>query len=291
MAERKKVSLPALFDKMAKRIPLTMITCYDYPMAYLVEQAGIDIVLVGDSLGMTMLGFDSTLPVTMNDMIRHAQAVRRGSANSWLIGDMPYMSYQASDESAVLNAGRFMAEAACDGIKLEGGQEIISRVKAIVAAGIPVMGHLGLTPQSASSLGGFRLQGKSAKQAKKIMDDARALEDAGAMAILLELVPDQVCQLITERAGIPIISLGSGPHAHGQLLIFHDMFGLYPKFTPKMAKKYGDAGKVITDGLRQYVAEVTERTFPEAERYFGMKEEEYTDLLALLEGESHTAKD
>lgn len=291
MAERKKVSLPALFDKMAKRIPLTMITCYDYPMAYLVEQAGIDIVLVGDSLGMTMLGFDSTLPVTMNDMIRHAQAVRRGSANSWLIGDMPYMSYQASDESAVLNAGRFMAEAACDGIKLEGGQEIVSRVKAIVAAGIPVMGHLGLTPQSASSLGGFRLQGKSAKQAKKIMDDARALEDAGAMAILLELVPDQVCQLITERAGIPIISLGSGPHAHGQLLIFHDMFGLYPKFTPKMAKRFGDAGKVITDGLRQYVAEVTERTFPEAERYFGMKEEEYTDLLALLEGESHTAKD
>lgn len=291
MAERKKVSLPALFDKMAKRIPLTMITCYDYPMAYLVEQAGIDIVLVGDSLGMTMLGFDSTLPVTMNDMIRHAQAVRRGSANSWLIGDMPYMSYQASDESAVLNAGRFMAEAACDGIKLEGGQEIISRVKAIVAAGIPVMGHLGLTPQSASSLGGFRLQGKSAKQAKKIMDDARALEDAGAMAILLELVPDQVCELITERAGIPIIGLGSGPHAHGQLLIFHDMFGLYPKFTPKMAKKYGDAGKVIADGLRQYVAEVTERTFPESERYFGMKEEEYADLLALLEGESHTAKD
>ena len=290
MTERKKVTLPALFDKMAKSTPLTMITCYDYPMAWLVEQAGVDIVLVGDSLGMTVLGFDSTLPVTMHDMIRHAQAVRRGSANSWLIGDMPYMSYQASDESAVLNSGRFMAEAACDGIKLEGGLEIISRVKAIVAAGIPVMGHLGLTPQSSSSLGGFRLQGKSAKQAKKILDDARALEDAGAMAILLELVPDQVCELITERAGIPIIGLGSGPHAHGQLLIFHDMFGLYPKFTPKMAKKYGDAGKVIADGLRQYVAEVTERTFPEAERYFGMKEEEYADLLELLEGESHTAK-
>ena len=290
MQERTKVTLPFLFDKMMKGTPLTMITCYDYPMAYLMEQAGIDIVLVGDSLGMTMLGFDSTLPVTMTDMIRHAQAVRRGSANSWLIGDMPYMSYQASDESAVLNSGRFMAEAGCDGIKLEGGQEIISRVKAIVAAGIPVMGHLGLTPQSASSLGGFRLQGKSAKQAKKILDDAHALEDAGAMAILLELVPDQVCELITERAGIPIIGLGSGPHAHGQLLIFHDMFGLYPKFTPKMAKKYGDAGKVIADGLRQYVAEVTERTFPEAERYFGMKEEEYADLLELLEGESHTAK-
>jgi 3-methyl-2-oxobutanoate hydroxymethyltransferase len=282
MAERKKVTLPVLFDKRAKGIPLTMVTCYDYPMAYLVEGAGIDIVLVGDSLGMTILGYDSTLPVTMTDMIRHAAAVRRGTPNSWLIGDMPYMSYQASDESAVLNAGRFMAEAGCDGIKLEGGQEVVPRVKAIVAAGIPVMGHLGLTPQSVSSLGGFRLQGKSARQAKKIVDDAKALEEAGAMAILLELVPAQVCSLITERAGIPIISLGSGPHAHGQLLIFHDMFGLYPKFTPKMAKKFGDAGKVIADGLQQYVAEVTSKVFPEPERYFGIKEEEYEELRRLM---------
>ena len=285
MSDRKKVSLPMLFDKMTKGIPLTMITCYDYPMATLVEQAGIDIVLVGDSLGMTMLGYESTLPVTMADMIRHAAAVRRGTPNGWLIGDMPYMSYQASDESAVLNSGRFMAEAACDGIKLEGGIEMCSRVRAIVAAGIPVMGHLGLTPQSVSSLGGFRLQGKSAKQAKKIVDDAQALEEAGAMAILLELVPDQVCALITERAKVPIISLGSGPNAHGQLLIFHDMFGLYPRFTPKMAKKYGDAGKVIGDGLKQYVQEVTTKVFPEPERYFGIKEEEYTELRRLVEQE------
>ena len=282
MSDRKKVSLPVLFDKMTKGIPLTMITCYDYPMATLVEQAGIDIVLVGDSLGMTMLGYESTLPVTMADMIRHAAAVRRGTPNGWLIGDMPYMSYQASDESAVLNSGRFMAEAACDGIKLEGGIEMCSRVRAIVAAGIPVMGHLGLTPQSVSSLGGFRLQGKSAKQAKKIVDDAQALEEAGAMAILLELVPDQVCALITERAKVPIISLGSGPNAHGQLLIFHDMFGLYPRFTPKMAKKYGDAGKVIGDGLKQYVQEVTTKVFPEPERYFGIKEEEYAELRRLV---------
>lgn len=283
--QRKKVSLPVLFDKMVKGTPLTMITCYDYPMANLVEQAGIDIVLVGDSLGMTILGFDSTLPVTMADMIRHAQAVRRGTPNSWLIGDMPYMSYQASDESAVLNAGRFMAEAACDGIKLEGGQEVCSRVRAVVAAGIPVMGHLGLTPQSVSSLGGFRLQGKSGKQAKKIVDDARALEEAGAMAILLELVPDQVCQVITERSKIPIISLGSGPNAHGQLLIFHDMFGLYPRFTPKMAKQYGDAGKVIGDGLKAYVSEVTNKIFPEPERYFGIKDEEFAELKRLIDEE------
>lgn len=282
MTDRKKITLPALFEKMARGVPLTMITCYDYPMAYLVEQAGVDIVLVGDSLGMTMLGYDSTLPVTMDDMIRHAQAVRRGTPMCWLIGDMPYMSYQPSDESAVRNAGRFMAEAACDGIKLEGGQEVVSRVKAIVNAGIPVMGHLGLTPQSVSSLGGFRLQGKSGKQAKKIVDDARALEEAGCMAILLELVPDRVCELITERAGIPIISLGSGPNAHGQLLIFHDMFGLYPKFTPKMAKKYADAGKLIGDGLKQYVTEITGKVFPAPENYFGIKDEEYAELLRLV---------
>jgi len=286
MTERKEVSLPVLFEKMAQGVPLTMVTCYDYPMAYLVEQAGIDIVLVGDSLGMTILGYDSTLPVTMNDMIRHAAAVRRGTPTAWLIGDMPYMTYQPSDELAVLSAGRFMAEAACDGIKLEGGQEVTGRVRAIVAAGIPVMGHLGLTPQSVSSLGGFRLQGKSARQAKKIVDDAAALEEAGAMAILLELVPDQVCGLITERAHIPIISLGSGPHASGQLLIFHDMFGLYPKFTPKMAKKYGDAGKVIGDGLKEYVAEVTNRVFPEPERYFGMKADEYAQLVRLIEADN-----
>src|SRR5512137_1249297 len=279
MADRKKITLPDLFAKMNDGVPITMITCYDYAMAYLVEKAGIDMVLTGDSLGMTMLGYEGTLPVTMDDMIRHAAAVRRGSPNSWLIGDMPYMSYQPSDEIAVLSAGRFMAQAACDGIKLEGGQEVCPRVKAIVAAGIPVMGHLGLTPQSVSSLGGFRLQGKSAKQAKKIVDDAQALEEAGAMAILLELVPDQVCALITERAKVPIISLGSGPNAHGQLLIFHDMFGLYPRFTPKMAKKYGDAGKVIGDGLKQYVQEVTTKVFPEPERYFGIKDDEYDEMV------------
>jgi 3-methyl-2-oxobutanoate hydroxymethyltransferase len=285
MADRKKVTLPDLYRKMEQGVPLTMITCYDYPMAYLVEQAGIDIVLVGDSLGMTILGYDSTLPVTMNDMIRHAQAVRRGAPSVWLIGDMPFMTYQQSDEAAVVNAGRFMAEAACDGVKLEGGREMAARVRAISNAGIPVMGHLGLTPQSASALGGFRLQGRSAAAAKKIIDDARALEEAGAMAILLELVPDQVCQIVAERAHIPIISLGSGPHAHGQLLIFHDMFGLYPKFTPKMAKQYGDAGRVIADGLKRYVEEVTGGAFPEPERYFQMKEDAYQELLGLLDAQ------
>ncbi len=283
MSERTKVSLPALFKKMADGEPITMLTCYDFPTAYFQEQAGIDMVLVGDSLGMTMLGYESTLPVTMDDMIRHAQAVRRGTPNAWLIGDMPYMTYQPSVESAIRNAGRFMAEAACDAIKLEGGAEMADRLAGIVAAGIPAMGHLGLTPQSMSALGGFRVQGRGARQAKKIVDDAKALEQAGAFAILLEMVPDRVCQIITERAeDCIIISLGSGPDAHGQLLIYHDMFGLYPRFKPRMAKVYADAGQVILNGLKQYVAEVTGKTFPQPENWFGMKDEDYEELLGLL---------
>ncbi|MEJ2352647.1 MAG: 3-methyl-2-oxobutanoate hydroxymethyltransferase, partial [Anaerolineales bacterium] len=246
MTERKKVTITALFKKVANNEPITWLTCYDYPTAYFQEQAGIDMILVGDSLGMTMLGYDTTLPVTMDDMIRHTQAVRRGSPNAFLVGDMPYMSYQPSVETAIRNAGRFMAEASCDGIKLEGGKEMADRIAGIVAAGIPAMGHLGLTPQSVSALGGYRVQGKAALQAKKIIDDAKALEQAGAFAVLLEMVPDRVCKLITERAEDCIImSLGSGPHAHGQLLIYHDMFGLYPKFKPRMAKVFGNAGEII----------------------------------------------
>jgi 3-methyl-2-oxobutanoate hydroxymethyltransferase len=284
MDDRKKVTLPSLFKKVEEGVPITMLTCYDYPTATFQEQAGIDMILVGDSLGMTMLGYETTLPVTMDDMIRHSQAVRRGSPNCWLIGDMPYMSYQPSVESAIRNAGRFMAEAQCDAIKLEGGKEMADRMAGIVAAGIPAMGHLGLTPQSVSALGGFRVQGRGALQAKKIMDDAKSLEHAGAFAILLEMVPDRVCKLISERAETCfIISLGSGLDAHGQLLIYHDMFGLYPKFKPRMAKVYGEAGKVILEGLQQYAKEVHERQFPQPENWFDIPDEEYAELLQLLE--------
>jgi 3-methyl-2-oxobutanoate hydroxymethyltransferase len=186
-------------------------------------------------------------------------------------------------ESAIRNAGRFMAEAGCDAIKLEGGAEMADRMAGIVASGIPAMGHLGLTPQSVSALGGFRVQGRGALQAKKIIDDAKALEEAGAFAILLEMVPDRVCKLITERAkNCFIISLGSGLDAHGQLLIYHDMFGLYPRFKPRMAKVFGEAGQVILNGLKQYVEEVTHKTFPQPEHWFGMKDEEYEELLKLL---------
>jgi 3-methyl-2-oxobutanoate hydroxymethyltransferase len=283
MSERKKITLQDLFKKVGDKEPITWLTCYDYPTAYLQEQAGVEMILVGDSLGMTMLGYETTLPVTMDDMIRHTQAVRRGAPTPFLIGDMPYMSYQPSVETAIRSAGRFMAEAGCDAVKLEGGAEMSDRISGIVSAGIPTIGHLGLTPQSASALGGFRLQGKGALQAKKIADDAKALEAAGAFAILLELVPDRLCKLITERAeNCIIMALGSGLDAHGQLLIYHDMFGLYPKFKPRMAKVFADAGNLILEGLKAYVDEVTTQQFPQPENWFGMPDEEYDDLLKLL---------
>ena len=284
MVERKKVTLPRLFQKVANGEPITWLTCYDYPTAYLQEEAGLDMILVGDSLAMTMLGYESTLPATMEDMIRHTQAVRRGAPSVFLIGDMPYMSYQPSIESAIRNAGRFMAEASCDAIKLEGGAEMADRIKGIVDSGIPTMGHLGLTPQSASALGGFHVQGRGAVQAKRIIDSAKALEKAGAFAILLEMVPDRVCEIITNRAeNCIIMSLGSGPHAHGQLLIYHDMFGLYPRFKPRMAKEFGNAGEVILNGLKQYVQEVSSKSFPQPENWFTMSDNEYDDLLKMLE--------
>jgi 3-methyl-2-oxobutanoate hydroxymethyltransferase len=278
MTERKKTTITTLFNKVSRGEPISWLTCYDYPTAYFQEQAGINMILVGDSLGMTMLGYDSTLPVTMDDMIRHTQAVRRGAPTTFLIGDMPYMTYQR-------NAGRFMAEAACDAVKLEGGAEMADRIEGIVAAGIPVSGHLGLTPQSVAALGGFRVQGRGAQQAKKIIDDAKALEEAGAFAILLEMVPDRVCKLITEQAeNCLIMGLGSGPDAHGQLLIYHDMFGLYPKFKPRMAKVFGNAGEVILNGLKQYAQEVSDKTFPQPENWFTIKDEEYDELMELYEG-------
>ncbi len=280
---RKKITLPYLFKKVVDGEPITWLTCYDYPTAYLQENAGIEMILVGDSLGMTMLGYESTLPVTMDDMIRHSQAVRRGAPTAFVVGDMPYMTYQPSVETAIRNAGRFMAEAGCDAIKLEGGTAMADRIRGIVDSGIPAIGHLGLTPQSVSALGGFRVQGKSATLAKKIVEDATALEKAGAFAILLEMVPDRLCKIITERAdGCIIMSLGSGPYAHGQLLIYHDMFGLFPRFKPKMAKVFGDAGNVILKGLIAYHDEVINKQFPQPENWFGMTDEEFDDLKKML---------
>ena len=280
---RKKITLPYLFKKVLDEEPISWLTCYDYPTAYLQEEAGIEMILVGDSLGMTMLGYDSTLPVTMDDMIRHTSAVRRGAPSVFIVGDMPYMSYQPSIETAIRNAGRFMSETMCDAVKLEGGASMADRIKGIVDAGIPAIGHLGLTPQSVSALGGYKVQGKDALMAKTIIDDAKTLEKSGAFAILLEMVPDRICKIITERAEDCIImSLGSGPVAHGQLLIYHDMFGLYPKFKPKMAKVFGNAGEVILNGLKAYHTEVLDKTFPARENWFIMKDEEFNELKKIL---------
>jgi len=284
MSERKKITIRTLFNKARQDEPISWLTSYDYPTAYFQEQAGVDMLLVGDSLGMTMLGYDGTLPVTMNDMLRHTQAVRRGAPTAFLVGDMPYMSYQPSNELGIKNAGRFMAEADCDAIKLEGGGEMAKRMRAIVDAGIPAVGHLGLTPQSVAALGGFRVQGRGAHTAKQIIEDAKILEEAGAFCILLEMVPDRVTKIIHERAeDCLIMSLGSGPDAHGQLLIFHDMFGLYPKFQPRMAKVYGNAGQVIQEGLKEYNKEVKERTFPKKENWFTIEDKEYKKLLGMLD--------
>lgn len=284
--QKTKTTLPGLFRKKDRGEVISMITCYDYPTAFFQEQAGVDVILVGDSLGMTVLGYDTTLPVTMDDMVRHSQAVRRGAPDTWMVVDMPYMSYQPSVETAVRSAGRLMAETECDAVKLEGGAAMATRISALVAAGIPVMGHLGLTPQSASALGGFRLQGKTATAGRQIVRDAKILEEAGAYSIVIEVVPQEVCKIVNENAESSIIiSQGSGPHADGQLLIYNDMFGLFPRFRPRMAKVYAEVGKQITEGISIFVKEVGAREYPKSENWFSMAEAEKKEFIRLISKE------
>lgn len=276
---RKKVTILTLQEKMAAGEQITMITGYDYPMALMQEKAGMDIILVGDSLGMTVLGFDSTLPVGMDTMIDHAKAVRRGAPTAYVIGDMPYMSYQISIEQAIKNAGRFMQEAGCDAIKLEGGSNVVDIVEALTKATIPVMGHIGLTPQSIAMLGGFKSQGRSLEAAEKLIDDAKALEEAGIVTLLIEAVPPEVGRIITEQANVPVIGIGAGPHCHGQLLISHDMLGCFEAFTPKFVKKYTDLGNAIREAFEAYINEVKEGKFPAEEHYYKMHPGEAEELL------------
>lgn len=279
---RPKVTIPYLMEKKAKKEQISMLTCYDYPMALLEEKAGIDIILCGDSLGMTIYGFEGTLPVTMDMMIVHSAAVKRGAPNAFVIGDMPFLSYQISPQEAVRNAGRFMKEANVDCIKLEGGAAVAEAVRAIVNAGIPVMGHLGLTPQSTSALGGFKAQGRSAEAAYRIVEDAAILEAAGVCSILLEAIPPEVAKIITERSKVPIISIGAGIHCDGQLLIVHDMLGFFDRFVPKFVKKYANLNGVILEALTQYRDEVEKGVFPTKEHCYGMPEEELSKLKAMV---------
>ena len=253
--------------KRKKGARLAMLTAYDFPTARLVAEAGVDLILVGDSLGMVVLGYDSTVPVTMDDMVHHTRAARRGAPDAFLIADMPFLSY-ASPEQALQSAARLMKDARADAVKLEGGAEVVPVVETLVKAGVPVLGHVGLTPQTASALGGYRLQGKDDERARRIVEGAVALENAGCWGVVLELVPAELAKLVTHRIGIPTIGIGAGAHCDGQVLVFHDVVGLFSGFTPTFVKRYAEAGNAIRDALKRYAEEVRSGTFPGSEQSF-----------------------
>lgn len=277
--ERKKMTIPELRRMKQESEKITMLTAYDYPLASFLDQTGIDMILVGDSLGNVVLGYDSTVPVTMDEMIHHTKAARRATKYALLVGDMPFMSFNVSIEEAIRNAGRFMKEAGTDAVKLESATEqVIKTTKAIVDAGIPVQGHLGLTPQTASMLGGFKVQGKSAETAQRIIDAAVALEDAGAFSIILECVPDRLAEIITKKLRIPTIGIGAGPWCDGQVLVTYDMIGLYERFTPKFVKKYANLSEEIKKATKLYIEEVKVGKFPTSEHSFVMKQDEASKL-------------
>lgn len=259
MAKKKSILDLMKMKKAGEQV--AWITAYDYPTAMFAEAAGMDMLLVGDSLGMVTLGYNGTIPVTMEDCISHCQAVRRGAPNTWIIGDMPFGSYQASDEQAVNNAVRFMKEADTDCIKLEGGVRVQSRIRAITDAGIPVIGHIGLTPQSSGQLGGFKAQGRTVDNARGVIDDALAVQEAGAFAILVEAVPPELTEFITKKLDIPVYSIGAGA-CDGQLLISSDMVGKFQAFTPKFVKKYAEVAEVETNAYKEYIKDVKEGVFP-----------------------------
>lgn len=263
-----KVTTAAVLKMKREGEKISMLTAYDYSTAVLVDGAGVDMILVGDSLGMVVLGYDSTLPVTMEDMLHHTKAVSRAAQRAMVIGDMPFMSYQASTEEAVRNAGRFMQEAGAHGVKLEGGQEVAETVRKITASGIPLVGHLGLTPQSVHQLGGYRVQGKDDKTARKLMEDARALEEAGAFSIVLECVPARLAGEISRALTIPTIGIGAGVECDGQVLVVNDMLGMFEKFTPRFVKKYAELNAEIRAAVGRYVDEVKGGVFPGEEHSF-----------------------
>ena len=266
----KKPTVLELRGKKGAR--LAMLTAYDFPTARLVAEAGVDLILVGDSLGMVVLGYDSTVPVTMDDMVHHAKAARRGAPEAFLVVDLPFLSYGTVPD-AIASAARVMKEAHADSIKLEGGVEVVPIVEALVRAGVPVLGHVGLTPQTASSLGGYKLQGKDEAAAKRIVEGAAALERAGCWGVVLELVPAPLARLITERIGIPTIGIGAGAHCDGQVLVFHDLVGLFSGFTPTFVKRYAEAGTTIREAVRRYAEEVRSGAFPSDAQSFRMSED------------------
>ena len=262
------VTTSVIGEMKRKGEKITMLTAYDYFTAALLDEAGVDIILIGDSLGMVVLGYDSTLPVTMEDMIHHIRPVSRAAKRAMVIGDMPFMSYQVSVEEALRNAGRFLQEAGAHGVKLEGGREVAEIVRRITSAGIPVMGHLGLTPQSVHKLGGYKVQGREDVEAKRIMEDSRILEEAGAFSVVLESVPAGLAEEITKSLEIPTIGIGAGVHCDGQVLVVNDMLGMFEKFTPKFVKKYANLNIMMKEAVKQYLDEVRAEVFPGEEHSF-----------------------
>ena len=282
--EKKKMSRLDLQKMKETRQTAVWITAYDFWTASFAEQAGMDMILVGDSLGMCVYGYEGTVPVTMDQCIWHCEAVRRGARNTFIIGDMPFLSYQVSVEEAVRNAGRFYKEAHVDAIKLEGGLRVCPQIKAIADGGMLIMGHIGLTPQSSGQLGGFKAQGRTAETAKELIEDALAIQAAGAFALLVEAVPPEVCAIIREKLKIPVYSIGAGWEADGQLMICSDVLGIFQAFTPKFVKKYENLGEKTVSAFRQYVQEARSGEFPKEEHAYKMVDGELPKLKALLEG-------
>jgi len=273
--EKGKITIPDILGKKREGKKITMLTAYDYPTALLVDRAGIDMILVGDSLGMVVLGYETTVPVTMDEMIHHTKAVSRGAGRALIVGDMPFMSYNTSERDAIVNAGRFIKEAGADAVKLEGGTPMRTVVEAIVRAGIPVMGHIGLTPQTIAQLGGFKVQGKTAEAARRIIEDARVLEEAGVFSVVLEAIPAEIAGQITRAVTVPTIGIGAGIECDGQVLVYQDMIGLFDRFVPRFVKQYARVGEIMLDSFKRFKEEVEGGTFPGEEHSFKIEPEEF----------------
>jgi 3-methyl-2-oxobutanoate hydroxymethyltransferase len=282
-AKRPSVTLATLAEKKALGEPIAMVTAYDYPSAQVAEEAGVDVVLVGDSGAMTVLGYPSTVPVTLDELLMLAAAARRGLSTPLLVGDMPFGSYEVSNEEAIRNAQRFVKEAGCDAVKLERGGTSAERAAAIVGAGIPVMGHVGLTPQTATALGGYRSQGRTAERGLAVMRDALELQQAGSFAIVFEAIPSALAEVIMPRMRIPVIGIGAGPATDGQVLVFHDLLGLYDGHAPRFVKRYADVRGEMIKGLGNFVRDVRERRYPEPEHGYTMAPDEVERLQATLQ--------
>ena len=282
----KPVTVPRLAEMKQQGEPIVMVTAYDFPSAQAVEEAGVDVVLVGDTAAMVVLGYDATAPIRMDEMVTMASAVRRGLKTPLLIGDLPFGSYEASNELAVQSAQRFVKESGCDAVKLERGGASVDRTRAIIRAGIPVMGHVGLTPQTASALGGFKTQGKTAAAAAKLAEDALSLQAVGCFAIVFEAVPAAVTEVIQEKLEIPVIGIGAGSATDGQVLVLHDLLGIHEGRAPKFVKRYAEVRRAMVDGLRSYAAEVRSGDFPGAEHIYSIEPTELSELKRYLEQET-----